>query len=99
LAIAGTFAVIFTDETTVKVADTLPSLTEVAPVKPDPLIVIVLPVQPYVGEKLVIFGPAAAVTVNVPVLVPVPLPFVTETFPVVAPLGTVAVIFTVELTV
>ena len=46
-----------------------------------------------------IFGPLGAVTVNEPVLVPVPLPFVTEIFPVVAPLGTVAVIFTVELTV
>jgi len=99
LAIAGTFAVIFTDETTVKVADTVPSLTEVAPVKPEPLITTVLFVQPKLGEKLVIFGAPAIVTVNEPVLVPVPLPFVTEIFPVVAPLGTVAVIFTDELTV
>ena len=58
-----------------------------------------MPVQPKLGEKLVIFGPARRRDGERPVLVPVPPPFVTEIFPVVAPHGTVAVIFTHELTV
>ena len=48
------------DEVTVKVADTVPSLTEVAPVKPEPLIVTLVPVHPKFGEKLVIFGRSLA---------------------------------------
>jgi hypothetical protein len=86
-------------DTSTKLADTAPSLTEVAPVKPEPVIVIVAFVRPYPGQKLVILGAPAVVTVNEPALVPVPLPVVTAIFPVGAPAGTVAVIFTVEFTV
>ena len=86
-------------ELTVKLADTVPSLREVAPVRFDPVITTRVPVRPKVGEKLVIFGPVAVVTVNEPELVPVPPVVETEIVPVVAPAGTVAVIFTDELTV
>ena len=82
-----------------KEADTVPSLTRVAPVKPVPLIVILAPVRPEVGVKFVIVGGLPAVTVNEATLVPVPPAAVTEIFPVVAPVGTVAVILAVEFTV
>jgi hypothetical protein len=83
----------------VKLADVVPSLTEVAPVKPEPVIVTDLPVGPYVGEKPVIFGVVAVVTVNDDELVPVPAAVVTAIGPVVAPLGTFAVILMDEPTV
>src|SRR5437016_2902760 len=95
----GTVAVILLAELNTKEADTVPSLTRLAPVKPVPLIVILAPVRPEVGVKFVIVGGLPAVTVNEPALVPVPPAAVTEIFPVVAPEGTVAVILMLELTV
>ena len=51
-AFAGTFAIIFVSLTTVKaVADAIPNLTEVAPVKPLPVIVTHVPAGPVTGEN------------------------------------------------
>src|SRR5579859_5998259 len=88
---------IFVDDATVNVVDVDPSLTEVAPVKPDPLIVTSVPVCPDVGEKLVTFGGCGSTTENDCELTDVPSELVTEIFPLVAPFGTVAVIFVSEL--
>jgi hypothetical protein len=77
---------------TVNVVALVPwNLTEVAPVRFVPVIVTEVPTGPPVGEKLVIVGPVA-VTVKLEALVAVPPGVVTEIVPVVAPLGTVAVI-------
>ena len=85
---AGTVAVIFVFESTVnEVAATPPNSTAVAPVKPVPVTVTVVPTSPDVGEKLVTVGPD---TLKLATLVPVPLGVVTEIGPVVAPAGTVA---------
>jgi hypothetical protein len=99
VAPAGTVAVIFVSVLTVNVADVPPNLTAVAPVKFAPLIVTDVPTGPLVGEKDVIVGAAPLFTVNFVPLVSVPEGVVTEIFPVVAPGGTVAVIFVSELTV
>ena len=96
---AGTLAVILFAALTVKAADTVPSLTEVVPVKPVPVIVTLAPVRPEVGVKLAIVGGLPTVTVNEPALVPVPPAAVIEIGPVVAPAGTAAVILMAELTV
>jgi len=70
------------------------SFTEVALVRFVPVIVTVVPTGPLAGVKLVIVGDeAAAVTVKSVVELAIPPAVVTETFPVVAPLGTVAVIW------
>ena len=95
---AGTTAVILVDEFTTKVAETPPNLTEVVPVKFVPLIVTEVPTGPDIGENDEIVG-FAVVTVNLWALVAVPPGVVTEILPVVAPVGTVAVIFVAELTV
>lgn len=99
----GTVAVIFVDELTVKVAAVPPSFTEVAPVKFVPVIVTCVRANPNVGVNPLIVGapppPPLPVTVKLAELVPVPEPFDTEIFPVVAPLGTVAVMLVDELTV
>jgi hypothetical protein len=63
---------------------------EVAPEKPLPLIVTLVPTGPLGGEKLVIDG--AVITVKLDALVVVPPGVVTEIAPVVAVAGTVAVI-------
>jgi hypothetical protein len=70
-------------------------ITVVAPVKLKPVIVRLVPTGPLVGEKLVIIGrlpPPSAVTVKIPALMTVPAIVVTLIRPVVAPMGTVAVI-------
>ena len=99
VAPAGTVAVIFVAELTVNVADVPPNLTDVAPVKFVPLIVTDVPTDPLFGENEVIVGAAPPFTVNFVPLVSVPEGVVTDIFPVVAPGGTVAVIFVSELTV
>ena len=71
------------------------NLTAVVPVKLEPLIVIVVPTGPLVGEKLVIVGNGLKVDPEVAV----PFGFVTLIVPVVASTGTVAVIWVVELIV
>ena len=69
------------------------SFTEVAPVKFVPVIVTDVPTGPLVGVKDVTVGAlVVAVTVKLAVELALPPEVVTETFPVVAPLGTVAVI-------
>jgi hypothetical protein len=67
------------------------NLTDVAPVRFVPVIATEVPTGPLVGAKLVIVGPPVA-TVKLLALVAVPAGVVTEIGPVVAPLGTVAVI-------
>ena len=62
---------------------------------PVPLIVTAVPALPLVGEKLEIVSPLVPVTVKLMLLVPVPAGVVTETCPVVAPLGTVVWMFPV----
>lgn len=85
---AGTVAVICKLLTTVNDALVPLNVTAVAPVNACPLIVTELPITPLVGEKLETVG----VTEKFDALVPVPPGVVTETDPVVAPAGTVAVI-------
>ena len=68
-------------------------VTLVAPVKLVPVMVTEVPVGPEVGVNEEIVGAGAVVvTVNEAVLVPVPDDVVTAIGPVVAPVGTVAVI-------
>jgi hypothetical protein len=94
----GTVAEIDVAELTVKLALVPLKVTAVVPVKFVPLIVTLVPTVPLVGEKFVIVG-ALAVTVKLLALVAVPSDVVTIIGPVVAPLGTVAVIDVDELTV
>ena len=87
----GLVAVICVEELTVKVvADTPPNVTEVAPVRFVPVMTTLVPTGPLVGLKLVIVGEPT--TVKLLALVAVPPGVVTAIGPVVAPLGTVAVI-------
>jgi hypothetical protein len=58
-----------------------------------------VPVGPLVGVKVEIVGADPTVTVNGDALVAVPSGVVTAIEPVVAPMGTVAVIWTAESTV
>jgi hypothetical protein len=85
-------------EFTVKLAPTPPKSTDVAPVKFVPLIDTLSPISPLAGAKELITG-SGAVTIKSALLVPVPPGPVTEIGPVVAPLGTVAVIWVAEFTV
>ena len=89
---------IVVDELRVKLAKTVPTLTLVAPVKSEPVIVTRWPARPDVGEKPVICG-GGADTVNELELVAVPSGVVTEIGPLVVPLGTAAVMLVAELTV
>jgi len=63
-------------------------VTAVAPVKPVPLIVTLVPTRPLMGVKLVMAG--GGITVKLFALVVVPPGVVTLIGPVVAPTGTVA---------
>ena len=75
-------------------ADVPFNATAVAPVKFVPVMLTVVPAMPFAGEKLVIVGAGTAdVTVKFEVELALPFGVVTEIFPVVAPLGTVAVIW------
>lgn len=93
----GTVTVIFVEEFTVNVVEVPLNFTAVAPVKRVPLMVTEAPADPLVGLNDVIVGPV--VTVKLAELVAVPAGVVTEIFPVVAPVGTVAVILVEESTV
>ena len=66
------------------------NFTAVAPVNAVPVIVTLAPIAPLLGEKLVMAG--GGITVKLLALVAVPPAVVTLMVPVVAPLGTVAVI-------
>jgi hypothetical protein len=97
VAPVGTVAVMLESETTLNVAAVPLKPTAVAPVKALPVIVTVVPAGPEEGESDETVG-RGAVTVNDPELVPVPAGVVTATGPVVAPLGTVAVMLESETT-
>jgi hypothetical protein len=94
----GTVAVIWVDETTLNVVEETPlNFTLVVPVKFVPMMVTDVPTGPLVGVNEVIVGLAAVVvTVKLWELQSVPPGVVTQIFPVVAPLGTVAVIWVDE---
>ncbi len=88
VALAGTVAVICVYESIVK-TDAVPlNLQKVAPVNAVPVITTEEPIMPLDGVKLEML----ALTVKLDALVPVPEGVVTAIVPVVAPLGTVAVI-------
>src|SRR5438128_11186820 len=80
-----------------KLAAALEKLTLLVAVKPRPVIVTVVPTGPLVGVKEVITG--TTVTTKLDELVPVPAEFVTWIAPGLAPVGTVALIVVLELTV
>src|SRR5438552_11487420 len=84
-------------ELTAKLALVPLNVTAVAPVKPVPLIVTLVPTGPLVGVKLVIVG-ALAVTVKLLLLVAVPSGVLTLSVPPAAPLGTLAWMAEDELT-
>ena len=73
-----------------EVADVPLNFTAPAPVKPVPLITMLAPTTPAVGAEPVTVG--AGPTTKLVALDPVPVAVVTEIAPVVAPVGTVAVI-------
>lgn len=87
----GTVAVICEGELTVKVALLPPNITVVAPVKLDPFIVTDVPTGPFGGVKPLIVG--ADTRVKFAPLVAFPPGVVTEIGPLLAPIGTVAMIF------
>ena len=96
IAPVGTVAATWRSELTVMVVTaTPPKVTPVVWVNPVPVMVTTVPTLPLGGEKLRIVG----VTLKVPELVAEPPSVVTTIFPVLAPLGTVAVTLLSELTV
>ncbi len=102
VAPAGTVSVIWLAELTVKVAGVPSIVTELAPVSAEPLRVTAVPAWPLVGANEVSWGSGGGggvVTVKLPVLAAVPAGVVTWIGPLVAPAGTVSVIWLAELTV
>ncbi len=98
VAPAGTVAVIWVAEFTANMAERPFNFTAVAPVRFVPVMVTVVPTFPEVGEKLEMVGVTPPDTVKLVLLVPVPLGVVTEMRPVVAPVGTEAMICVGEVT-
>ncbi len=91
VAPVGTTAVMDAVLTTVKLLAAVPlNLTVVAPAKAVPVKVMVVPTPPVVGVKLVMAG--AATKAKLDALVAVPPTVVTLRVPLVAPMGTTAVI-------
>jgi len=99
VADVGTVVVICVELFTVNVADVPLNATAVEPVKFVPVMTTLVPTEPLVGVKEVIVGEPAAVTVKLLALEAVPPGVVTMIFPVMAPVGTTAVIWVAELTV
>ena len=95
VAPAGTVAVICVALLMVKAAATPLKRTSVVPVKFVPVMVTEAPTGPDAGEKLVMVGGR----IKLALLVAVPAGLVTVMGPVVAPAGTVAVIWVLLLTV
>ncbi|HJV48153.1 MAG TPA: hypothetical protein VJ549_02645, partial [Geothrix sp.] len=89
VAPAGTVAVTDRSEITVNEAGVPLKVTAEAPLKPVPARVTTVPIGPVLGFSAVTVG--AGMTVNEVLVLPVPPGVVTETLPVVAPAGTVAV--------
>ena len=92
VAPAGTVAVIRSSFARLKLADVPLNRTLVAPVKWLPLMVTDVPTAPLDGEKLLIVGVDPPVTEKFEPLVAIPDAVVTVILPVVAPVGTTAVI-------
>jgi hypothetical protein len=88
----GTVAEIRVPSIRVKLADKPPNATLVAPVKPVPVRLTTVRTGPSAGTKLLIAGMVPEVTVKFETLVASPPEVVTVILPVVAPVGTVAVI-------
>jgi hypothetical protein len=97
VAPAGTVAVIVVAEFTVKLALVPLNRAAEAPVKFVPLIVTLVPTGPLPGVKLETVG--GLMTVKLPALLAVPAGLVTLIGPLVAPVGTVAVIVVAEFAV
>ena len=91
VAPVGTVVVIWVALATVKVATVPLNLTDVAPVKPVPVMVTPRPICPVVGLKDAMVG-VEGVTVKLLAEVAVPPEVVTVILPVVAAAGTVVVI-------
>ena len=87
----GTVAVICVALATEKNAGAPAKVTALAPVKPLPVRVTLVPTAPEAGVKLASLGPP--VTVKLAALVAVPATLLTVTGPLAAPQGTMAVIF------
>jgi hypothetical protein len=98
LACAGTTVSIWRSEITSNVAGSLANATDEALVNPVPVIVTGVPTGPLNGRNDKIVGVGEEVTVKSSNDAPVPAPSVTEIGPVVAPVGTVAVICVGEST-
>ena len=106
VAVEGTVAVIWVAEFTTNVAVTLLKVTPVVvkltpltvPLKFVPVIFTDAPAGPKAGVNEVIVGAGTGTTVKFPLLRAVFPPDVTRTGPVVAPVGTVAVIWVGEFT-
>jgi hypothetical protein len=95
VAPAGTTAVSCVSEPWVKVAAAPLNVTAVAPVRCAPVMSTVAPAVALCGEKLATLGGktggGGVTTVKLPAVVDVPVAFVTEIGPLVAPAGTFAV--------
>src|SRR5438552_14996325 len=89
---AGTVTVMELFDREVIVALTVPNFTVVAPAKPEPVRVILSPIRPTPGEKLLMPGR----TLKLVLLVVVPAGDETVIGPVIAPTGTVALIIVGE---
>jgi hypothetical protein len=99
VAPAGTVVLICVGESTLNVVGVPLNRTAVAPVNPVPVAVTDVPTGPLSGRNDRRSGAAPGVTVKGSGLALVPSESVTEIAPVVAPTGTVAVIWSVESTV
>ena len=88
----GTVATISVSELTSNEAVLAWNFTDEAPVYPVPVIVTVVPADPLDGANRAIVGGGDGVTTKSITLAPVPSASVTDTGPVVAPTGTIAVI-------
>jgi hypothetical protein len=97
VAPAGTVAITRLSFWNAKLAPTPLNVTDVAPVKRFPLIVTEVPTAPLEGEKLLIVGAFPEDTVKFDELVAVPDGVVSEILPVVAPAGTVAFTWALEM--
>src|SRR5436309_6107114 len=99
VAPAGTVVVTWASEFTVKTADTPLNVTVVAPVRLVPVSVTEVPTGPLIGLNARMTGAPGEVTVKLITLVALPSESVMAIGPVVAPDGTVAVIWMLESTV
>jgi len=73
--------------------------TPVVPVKWEPVMLIIVPTVPLVGEKELMVGAAAPLTVKLVLLTAVKPLLVTQSLPLIAPLGTLVEIWLSDSTV